>query len=87
MTNSKKQIFNILFKGGFIVNNGEFGIRVLDQKSNPIMKATARRFYLIKHLLKKNKRGLWVISPKEVLKLRKNTWVKIEYKKLRNEKS
>lgn len=80
MNSIEKQILKILLDGGHIVNNGKWGIRVRDRKTNPLMKATSRRFYLMKDLLKKNKKGLWVISPQEILKLRANTWIKKQYK-------
>lgn len=83
MDNSEKQIIKILLSGGTIVNNGQWGIRIRDKKTNPVMKATARRFYLMKDILKKNKKGLWVISPKNILKLHGNSWIKAEYKKQR----
>lgn len=83
MTNTEKQIFKILLAGGHIVNNGPSGIRARDNKFNPIKKITARRFELIKDLMKKTKKGLWIISPAKVLKLRSNSWVKTEYKKLK----
>jgi hypothetical protein len=86
MNISEKNIVRVLFEGGFIVNNGPYGIRVLDKKTNPIMKATEKRFRKMKGLLKKNKKGLWVLSPKEILKLNGNSWVKQQYKSLRVKK-
>ena len=84
MTNVEKEIIKILLTGGHIVHNGVSGIRIRDAKFNPIRKVTNRRFELMKSLLRKNKKGMWLISPKAVLQLRSNSWVKKEYKKLRS---
>ena len=80
MTSTEKRIIRELLKGGNIAHNGISGIRLRDRKFNPVQKVTPRRFYLLKDLLKKNKTGLWVLSPRAILKLRANSWVKKQYK-------
>lgn len=80
MTFIEKEIIRVLLSGGSIAHNGISGIRLRDNKFNPIRNITPRRFYLLKDLLKKNKTGLWVLSPKDILKLRANSWVKKQYK-------
>jgi len=82
MTPAQKQIFTVLLNGGNIVHNGTSGVRLRDKKANPIQRVNPRTFSRIKPLMKKF-RGLWVISPKEVLKLNKNNWAKQEYKRLK----
>ena len=86
MTSTEKRIIRELLKGGSIAHNGISGIRLRDRKFNPVQRVTPRRFYLLKDLLKKNKTGLWVLSPKDILKLRGNSWVKKQYKLSRKSK-
>lgn len=80
MTSAEKQIIKVLLEGGNIAHDGISGIRLRDKKFNPIRRVTHRRFSLLKDLMKKDKRGLWVISPKNILKLRSNSWAKKQYK-------
>ena len=84
MNFTEKQIIKVLLEGGNIAHDGISGIRLRDKKFNPIRRVTHRRFSLLKDLMKKDKRGLWVISPKNILKLRGNSWAKKQYKLIRN---
>lgn len=84
MTKAQKQIVSILLKGGNISHLGGFGIRLRDSKQNPISKVHAKTFRWVRDLVKK-RNCVYVISPKAVLQLRKNTWIRKEYKKLKNQ--
>lgn len=86
MTSKEKQIFKELLAGGNIAHSGQSGIRLRDKTYNPVCKVTKRRFWLMRDLLKKNKNGMWVISPRAVLKLRANSWVKKQYKLVKKKK-
>lgn len=80
MTSIEKEIIRVLLSGGSIAHNGISGIRLRDKKFNPVRNVTPRRFNIMKDLLKKNKSGMWLISPRAILKLRANSWVKKQYK-------
>lgn len=80
MTSIEKEIIRVLLSSGSIAHNCVSGIRLRDKKFNPVRNVTPRRFQLLKDLLKKNKKGMWVISPRAILKLRANSWVKKQYK-------
>ena len=79
----EKNIIKTLLAGGHIVHLGPSGIRLRDKNINPIQKVTAIRFRRLKPLMKKTKKGLWVISAGEVLKLRSNSYIKQQYKLLK----
>lgn len=86
MTSTQKQIFLTLLQGGTIAHYGNAGIRLRDNKTNPVQNVNPRSWRRIKYYLKKRK-GLWVLSPKEVLKQSKNSWVKKEYKRFKETKN
>jgi hypothetical protein len=84
MTSLEKTAYLILFDGGNVVGRGEkFGVR--DKENRLIGIIYPKVFNRMKEFLKLTPNG-WVLSKKKVLELRGNTWIKKQYKEIRNNK-
>lgn len=83
MTPAQKHIIGLMLKEHTIVHLGSSGIRLRDKAGNPVTKVSSRTFRKIKDILKKSKKGMWVISPREVLRLHGKSWIKQQYKLLK----
>lgn len=87
MTYQQKMVMLTLFAGGTIAYNGEGDLRLRDAKQNPLVKLNAKTFKKLKPLIQHNKRLLYVYNPKAIRRLRKNSWVRIEYLERHKNKS
>jgi hypothetical protein len=83
MTPAQKHIIGLLLKEHTIVHLGVSGIRLKDKAGNPITKVSPRTFRILKDILKKNKKGIWLISPREITRLHGKSWIKQQYKLLK----
>lgn len=84
MNQVEKDIIKVLLTGGHIINCGPSGIKARDKQFRPVKKVSNRRFQILKDIMKKDKNGYWKISPRSVLRMHSNSWVKREYKSMRN---
>lgn len=82
MTALQKAIVISLLEGGNIANAHKNGYRLRTAKHSVISKFMYPTFHALSDLLRKEKRGLYVIDKNKVRQLRGNAWAKKEYKKI-----
>ena len=83
MTALQKAIVSSLLDGATIANCRASGYRLRTAKGHVIGKFYEPTFFSLKFILRKEKSGLYVIDKNQVRQLHGKSWIKKEYKKLK----